>query len=113
MPGTLLDWLGPGALPRLVPPAGSPLDRALCHALPRSRPPSLPAPPCRAPQDLFRRDPSHPRVASLRTLPTERGTKLIVSGWWGIARHINYTGDWLMGCGRRRCVLLGAGYWAN
>lgn len=48
-------------------------------------------------KDLFRRDPSHPRVAALRTLPTERGTKLIISGWWGIARHINYTGDWLMG----------------
>lgn len=43
--------------------------------------------------------PTHPRqVASLRTLPTERGTRLIISGWWGIARHINYTGDWLMGC---------------
>ena len=42
----------------------------------------------------------HPprQVASLRTLPTERGTRLIISGWWGIARHINYTGDWLMGC---------------
>lgn len=38
------------------------------------------------------------QVASLRTLPTERGTRLIISGWWGIARHINYTGDWLMGC---------------
>jgi steroid 5-alpha reductase family enzyme len=48
-------------------------------------------------KDLFRRNPGHPRVASLRTLPTERGTKLIVSGWWGIARHINYTGDWMMG----------------
>ncbi|KAI3438180.1 hypothetical protein D9Q98_000617 [Chlorella vulgaris] len=48
-------------------------------------------------KDQFRRDPAHPRVASLRTLPTERGTRLIISGWWGIARHINYTGDWLMG----------------
>jgi steroid 5-alpha reductase family enzyme len=48
-------------------------------------------------KDLFRREPSHPRVASLRTMPTERGTRLIISGWWGIARHINYTGDWLMG----------------
>lgn len=48
-------------------------------------------------QDQFRRDPSHPRVASLRTMPTERGTQLIISGWWGIARHVNYTGDWMMG----------------
>ncbi|MEZ4331722.1 MAG: hypothetical protein R3F35_08200 [Myxococcota bacterium] len=28
---------------------------------------------------------------------TERGTLLLVSGWWGIARHANYLGDWLMG----------------
>ncbi len=48
-------------------------------------------------KDLFRRDPAHPRVAGLRTMPTERGTRLIISGWWGIARHINYTGDWMMG----------------
>jgi hypothetical protein len=47
-------------------------------------------------KDIFRRDPTHPRVARLRTLKTERGTQLIVSGWWGIARHINYFGDWLM-----------------
>lgn len=30
-------------------------------------------------------------------LQTERGTLLLVSGWWGIARHANYLGDWLMG----------------
>lgn len=48
-------------------------------------------------KDTFRRDPKHPRVAHLTTLPTKRGTKLIVSGWWGIARHINYFGDWIMG----------------
>lgn len=47
-------------------------------------------------KDLFRRDPSHPKVAHLKTLQTRRGTKLIVSGWWGIARHINYFGDWVM-----------------
>lgn len=48
-------------------------------------------------KDLFRRNPNDPAVAHLRTLPTERGTKLIISGWWGISRHINYFGDWLMG----------------
>lgn len=48
-------------------------------------------------KDLFRRDPTHPSVAHLESMPTERGTKLIVSGWWGIARHINYLGDWIMG----------------
>ena len=48
-------------------------------------------------KNQFRQDPTHPSVAHLKTMPTERGTKLIISGWWGIARHINYTGDWLMG----------------
>lgn len=43
------------------------------------------------------RDPNDPSVRHLKTLPTARGTKLIASGWWGVARHINYTGDWLMG----------------
>jgi protein-S-isoprenylcysteine O-methyltransferase Ste14 len=30
-------------------------------------------------------------------IKTERGSLLLVSGWWGIARHANYLGDWLMG----------------
>jgi protein-S-isoprenylcysteine O-methyltransferase Ste14 len=48
-------------------------------------------------KNAFRRNPNDPAVAHLRTLPTARGTRLIVSGWWGAARHINYLGDWLMG----------------
>mmetsp|Transcript_35530 Transcript_35530/g.100576 ORF Transcript_35530/g.100576 Transcript_35530/m.100576 type:complete len:165 (+) Transcript_35530:876-1370(+) len=48
-------------------------------------------------KNMFRQDPTHPSVSHLKTMPTERGTKLIISGWWGIVRHINYTGDWLMG----------------
>ena len=62
-------------------------------------------------KDIFRRNPKDPRVQHLRTLATKRGTKLIVSGWWGISRHINYFGDWLMGlawclpCGIERGVL--------
>ena len=28
---------------------------------------------------------------------TERGTLLLTSGWWGVSRHMNYLGDWLMG----------------
>lgn len=47
-------------------------------------------------KDTFRRDPNHPSVRHLQTLKTARGTKLLTSGWWGVARHINYTGDWLM-----------------
>merc|ERR1711924_413435 len=27
---------------------------------------------------------------------TGRASKLLLSGWWGLARKINYTGDWLM-----------------
>ncbi|HEY3452050.1 MAG TPA: DUF1295 domain-containing protein [Myxococcales bacterium] len=30
-------------------------------------------------------------------IQTKRGTKLLVSGWWGIARHANYLGDLMMG----------------
>lgn len=30
-------------------------------------------------------------------IQTERGTKLLTSGWWGISRHSNYLGDWMMG----------------
>lgn len=46
-------------------------------------------------KDQFRRDPAS--LPHLQTLATARGTKLLVSGWWGLARKINYTGDWLMG----------------
>lgn len=54
----------------------------------------------------FRRDPSAavwgrpPKV-----LKTQRGTALLVSGWWGLARHTNYLGDlmmalaWCLACG--------------
>merc|ERR1711884_674989 len=48
-------------------------------------------------KDIFRRDPNDPRVASLTYLPTKRGTRLLTSGWWGTARKINYTGDYMMG----------------
>jgi len=47
-------------------------------------------------KDRFRRDPEAPEVQYLRTIPTPTGSRLIVSGWWGLARHINYLGDWLL-----------------
>jgi len=47
-------------------------------------------------KNLFRSNPNDSAVKHLKTLPTERGTKLLVDGWWGTARHINYFGDWLM-----------------
>jgi protein-S-isoprenylcysteine O-methyltransferase Ste14 len=30
-------------------------------------------------------------------IKTQRGSLLLISGWWGIARHINYCGDLMMG----------------
>ena len=47
-------------------------------------------------KDQFRRDPTHPSVSHLQTISTRRGTKLIVSGWWGLCRHPNYVGDLIM-----------------
>ena len=46
-------------------------------------------------KDAFRRDPNS--LPHLTFLQTKRGTKLLTSGWWGMARKINYTGDWIMG----------------
>jgi len=48
-------------------------------------------------KDAFRRDPNAKEVSHLTYLQTKRGTKLLTSGWWGMARKINYSGDWLMG----------------
>ena len=49
-------------------------------------------------KDAFRRDPKHPSVSHLKTMETNRPErKLLISGWWGLARKINYTGDWIMG----------------
>jgi delta14-sterol reductase/lamin-B receptor len=48
-------------------------------------------------KDAFRRDPTAPAVAHLQYMDTARGTRLLTSGWWGLARKINYTGDWMMG----------------
>ena len=44
----------------------------------------------------FRADPKDPRVQQLQSIPTHTGSKLLISGWWGRARHINYLGDWIM-----------------
>lgn len=47
-------------------------------------------------KDSFRRDPDGEEVKHLKFIQTARGTKLLISGWWGMARKINYTGDWLI-----------------
>jgi len=48
-------------------------------------------------KNAFRRDPADPSVRHLRFIETKSGSKLLVSGFWGVARHINYLGDWMMG----------------
>lgn len=47
-------------------------------------------------KNLFRKNPDDPKVAHLKYMDTASGSKLLVSGWWSIARHINYLGDWIM-----------------
>lgn len=56
-------------------------------------------------KDVFRRNPNDPEVSHLTYLETKRGTKLLTSGWWGMARKINYTGDYIMGL--TWCLLCG------
>lgn len=46
-------------------------------------------------KNAFRRDPKDPAVAHLEYMETKTGSKLLVSGWWGVSRHINYFGDWM------------------
>ncbi|PVU86212.1 hypothetical protein BB560_006792 [Smittium megazygosporum] len=45
----------------------------------------------------FRSNPNSPKVSHLKHIQTKAGSRLLISGWWGMARHINYTGDWLLG----------------
>jgi protein-S-isoprenylcysteine O-methyltransferase Ste14 len=46
----------------------------------------------------FRKDPSRPICGEpARFIPTAAGKPLLISGWWGRARHMNYFGDLLMG----------------
>lgn len=47
-------------------------------------------------KNRFRTDPNDPRIKHLKYMETKSGSKLLISGWWGTARHINYLGDWLM-----------------
>jgi Delta14-sterol reductase len=47
-------------------------------------------------KNRFRTDPKDPRVKHLQSIPTHTGSRLLTSGWWGTARHINYFGDWIM-----------------
>jgi delta14-sterol reductase len=46
----------------------------------------------------FRKDPTRPVWGKpAQYIRTARGSLLLTSGWWGLARHTNYFGDLLMG----------------
>jgi protein-S-isoprenylcysteine O-methyltransferase Ste14 len=47
-------------------------------------------------KNRFRTNPEDPKVKHLKYIETAAGSRLLVSGWWGTARHINYLGDWFM-----------------
>lgn len=47
-------------------------------------------------KNRFRNNPNDPKVKHLSYIETKSGSRLLTSGWWGTARHINYLGDWLM-----------------
>ena len=47
-------------------------------------------------KNRFRNNSKDARVAHLKYMETKSGSKLLISGWWGTARHINYLGDWIM-----------------
>ncbi|KAF3059390.1 Delta(14)-sterol reductase [Daldinia childiae] len=46
-------------------------------------------------KNIFRTNPNDPRVSHIKYIETKTGSRLMISGWWGVARHINYFGDWL------------------
>ena len=47
-------------------------------------------------KNRFRNDPKDPKIAHLKYMETASGGKLLISGRWGTARHINYLGDLIM-----------------
>lgn len=50
-------------------------------------------------KDRFRSNPMDPRVVHLKVMKTSQKKSLLISGYWGICRHPNYVGDWLMALG--------------
>jgi hypothetical protein len=48
-------------------------------------------------KNTFKNNPMDESVRDLKFIKTRSGSKLLITGWWGVARHINYTGDWIMG----------------
>ena len=58
----------------------------------------------------FRRDPEGCRIWGRRpeSLETARGPRLLLSGYWGLARHVNYLGDWLIALSFGLCAGFGS-----
>ncbi len=48
-------------------------------------------------KDAFWCNPYSAEVLHLTYLRTKCRTRLLTSGWWGLARKINYMGTWIMG----------------
>jgi delta14-sterol reductase/lamin-B receptor len=49
-------------------------------------------------KERFKQDPENCRIwgRPAESMETARGTRLLVSGYWGMARHMNYLGDWMI-----------------
>ncbi|KAF8864174.1 Delta(14)-sterol reductase-like protein [Acephala macrosclerotiorum] len=63
-------------------------------------------------KNRFRNNPNDPKVSHLEFIETKSGSRLLTSGWWGTARHINYFGDWIQAWAY--CLPTGlAGYLVN
>ena len=41
-------------------------------------------------------NPADPSIAHLKYIETASGSRLLTTGWWGTARHVNYLGDFIM-----------------
>ena len=52
-----------------------------------------------AQKDTFRNQPDDPSVSGLPFIRTKTGSRLLTGGWWGLSRHMNYLGDWLLAVG--------------
>ncbi|XP_033617893.1 delta(14)-sterol reductase LBR [Fukomys damarensis] len=61
-------------------------------------------------KNAFRKNPTDPKLAHLKTIHTSTGKNLLVSGWWGFVRHPNYLGDlimalaWSLPCGFKHAL---------
>jgi len=61
-------------------------------------------------KNRFRRDPEGCRIwgRPAQSLETERGPRLLLSGYWGMARHVNYLGDWVIALSFSLCAGFGS-----